>query len=164
LWFGGAVILFASGEWLWALGLLAVGVVTTYLTLRPPLPRGVRELMRQVEEEAAADDLVARRQYPETVSVLDELDEAIQRAAAVPLTDQVRLNRGKVEALLGRLRTALNNGPSELVGELDRLDELVRGAKAIPLTKEIRIDRSEIYNLLDYLRAGCATPTSGRTM
>jgi hypothetical protein len=96
--------------------------------------------------------------------VLDELDEAVHRAAAVPLTDQVRLNRGKIEALLGRLRTALNSGPSELVGVLDRLDELVRGAKAIPLTNEIRIDRLEIYNLLDYLRAGCATPTSGRTV
>lgn len=162
--FVGGVIWLASGQWLWGPALLAVGVVTTYLALRPPIPRDVRELLRQAEEEAAAEDLEASRQYPEAVLVLDEFDEVIRHAGTVPLTDQVRLNLGKIDVLLDRLRAALNHGPSELTGVLDELDEIVRAAKSIPLTNEIRVERSEIYDLLDRLRAGCATPTSVRTV
>jgi hypothetical protein len=160
VWFGGGVTLFASGEWLWGLALFAIGIVTTYLSLRPPIPRDVRELLRRAEEEAAAEDLEASKQYPEAVRVLDEFDKVIHRAPPVPLTSQVRLDRGKIAVLLDRLRTGLNHGPSELTRVLDELDELVRTAKPIPLTNQIRVERSEIYNLLDRLRAGCATPTA----
>ncbi len=164
IWFVGGVIVLASGEWLWGLALFAVGIVTTYLSLRPPIPRDVRELLRRAEEEAAAEDLEASKQYPEAVRVLDELDKVIHRAPRVPLTSQVRLDLGKIAVLLDGLRTVLNHGPSELTRVLDELDELVRAAKSIPLTNQIRVERSEIYNLLDRLRAGCATPTSGRTV
>lgn len=160
----GGVIFIASGQWLWGLVCLAVGIVTTYLALRPPIPAEVRDLLRRAEEEAAADDLEANEEYIEAVSVLNEFDEVIRKAGTVPFTDEARLNLGTIDVLLDRLRTALNHGPSELAGALDELDELVRGAKSIPLTNKIRVERLEIYNLLDRLRAGCATPTRDRTV
>ena len=93
----------------------------------------------------------------ETIVLLDRLDELVGKASSVPLTDQVRLNRGKVDLLLDELRTAVNDGPAELVGPLDELDALVRGAKSVTLTDEIRAARDDVYDRLDRLRAACAT-------
>lgn len=95
----------------------------------------------------------------ETIALLDDLDELIRRAGGVPLTDQVRLDRGKIDSLLERLRTAVRGGPLELSHVIDELDALVQGAKSVPMTNEIRVGREEIYDRLDRLRAGCATPS-----
>ena len=94
----------------------------------------------------------------ETIVLLDRLDELVRKAGGVPLTDQVRLNRGNVELLLDELRTAANDGPGALAGPLDELDALVHAAKSVPLTDEIRVERNDVYDRLDRLRAACATP------
>ena len=94
----------------------------------------------------------------ETIVLLDRLDELVRKAGSVPLTDQVRLNRGNVDLLLDELRTAANDGPGELAGPLDELDALVHAAKSVPLTDEIRVERDDVYDRLDRLRAACATP------
>jgi hypothetical protein len=41
---------------------------------------------------------------------VDELDDAIHNARPVPLTDQVRLERGQLEGLIGKLRDAILRG------------------------------------------------------
>ena len=95
----------------------------------------------------------------ETIALLDELDELVLRAGSVPLTDQVRLDRGRIDPLLERLRAAVSSGPPELARVLEELAELVRGAKPIPLTSEARVEREEIYDRLDRMRAACARPS-----
>jgi len=88
----------------------------------------------------------------DAAAVLAEFDKFIRDANGVPFTDQVRLDRRKIDVLLDRLRTALTDAPAEMMEKLDQLDELVQRAHAIPLTNEIRIERPEIYDLLDQLR------------
>jgi hypothetical protein len=98
----------------------------------------------------------------DAAAVLAELDKFIRDANGVPLTDQVRLDRKKIDVFLDRLRTALIDAPAEMVAKLDQLDELVHRAPAIPLTNEIRIERLEIYDLLDQLRIMRADSTTHR--
>lgn len=164
VYYGRPVACLVAGLILLVLGQRIVGlillVVAIFLTsFAAGADRLADALARRIAPEAfAGEDREDGVQYPEALAVLDEFDEFIRYARTVPLRDQVRLNPGRVDALLDRLRTALNRGPFELVGLLDELDELVRRAKPIRLTNEIRINRSEIYDLLDRLRADCATP------
>lgn len=88
----------------------------------------------------------------EAAAVVVEFDELVHKARAVPLTDQVRLDRQKIYGLLDRLRTALNHGPADLLALLDELDEVVHRARPIPLTNQVRFERSEIYDVLDRMR------------
>ncbi|HEY2354185.1 MAG TPA: hypothetical protein VGH79_04720 [Gaiellaceae bacterium] len=95
----------------------------------------------------------------DTIAALDELDELVRRAGTVPLTEQVRLDPARLDAVIERLRAAVSGGPLELSYALDQLAELARGAKAIPLTNEVRVEREELYDKLDRMRAACARPS-----
>jgi hypothetical protein len=88
----------------------------------------------------------------ESAAIVAEFDGLIHRARAVPLTDQVRLDRREIYGLLDRLRAALDHGPADLVALLDELDGVVHRAKPIPLTNQVRVERSEIYDVLDRMR------------
>jgi hypothetical protein len=66
---------------------------------------------------------------------------------------QIRIDRGKAERLLERLRTDLPRGSTALNSPLYELDELVRNGKTIPLTNEIRLDRDDVYDIIDRMRA-----------
>ena len=49
----------------------------------------------------------------EAQAALDQLDELILNAKAVPLTTQVRLDRMEILTVLDRLRTALGLAPDD---------------------------------------------------
>jgi hypothetical protein len=92
----------------------------------------------------------------EAMLAVDAFDEAIHDARGVPLTDQVRLRRERVDGLLDRLRSAPPPVPSEWGSLLYELDALIQRAKPVPLTDEIRLDRDEVYDILDRMRAAFA--------
>ncbi|HEX8205668.1 MAG TPA: hypothetical protein VF587_06400 [Solirubrobacteraceae bacterium] len=88
---------------------------------------------------------------------IDTLDDLVHNARAVPMTDQVRLPRGSLEAATEQLRAALpaaglgaNPEAEELLG---RLEGVARSAKRVMLTKDVRVDKDELYEILDRLRA-----------
>jgi len=92
----------------------------------------------------------------EVMLAVDAFDDAIHDAFDVPFTDQVRLDRGKVDRLVERLRLALPPGSSTLSELFSELDELIRNSRTIPLTGQIRLDRDEVYGILDRMRASFA--------
>jgi len=87
---------------------------------------------------------------------IDTLDDLVHNARAVPLTDQVRLKRGRLDEAFGQIQDALPldvRARAEADGLLERLDRLVTGAKPVPLTGDVRFDKQELYDVLDALRA-----------
>lgn len=94
------------------------------------------------------------REPSEAMATLDQLDELVRKAHSVPLSDQVRVDRQKVEASLDRLRAALSR--SEAASRLDELDTLIHRARPVPLIDHLRVARAEIYDVLDWMRATIA--------
>jgi hypothetical protein len=89
--------------------------------------------------------------------LIDKLDDLAHNAKAVPLTDQVRVERREVQDIVAEIRAAiredLTDAPTQVLTLVDELDELARDAKPVPLTRHVRIDRAEVYDILDRLRA-----------
>lgn len=86
---------------------------------------------------------------------IDSLDDLVHNARAVPLSDQVRMPRGRLEAAV---RDVYDTLPADLPtrleaeGLLERLDTLARDAKPLPLTDQVRVDKDELYEILDAIR------------
>lgn len=146
------VLAVVKSAWLAAVifGLISLGEVllivwTRNMTWR--LDKLIRELqLRDVPE----------REPTEAMLAVDAFDEAIHHAHGVPLTHEIRLDRGRAERLLERLRMALPRGHPTLNTLFYELDEVIRNAKPIPLTEQIRLDRSEVYDIIDRMRASFA--------
>jgi hypothetical protein len=137
----------AEGLWIDVAIIVVVGLALGLFFLwTPKVVRHAEELPTELPESPV-------RPPSEVELAIDALDEAVHDARRVPLTDQVRLDRGKAGVLLDRLRIALPSRPSELISIVDELDELIRRAKPIPLTDEIRLDREGVYDILDRMRA-----------
>jgi hypothetical protein len=92
----------------------------------------------------------------EAMAALDQFDALIYKAYPIPLTDQVRVGRQKLEISLARLRRTLSHESSEVAPMLDELNALVHRAKPIPLIDQLRIDRVATYDVLDRMRATIA--------
>jgi hypothetical protein len=103
----------------------------------------------------SATDSVSR-EPSEAMAALEEFDALIRKAYPVPLTDQVRVSRQKLEISLDRLRRTLSHESSEVAAMLDELNALVHRAKPIPLIDQLRIDRAAAYDVLDRMRATIA--------
>jgi hypothetical protein len=143
------VFLIRDGAWLFVAILALIGLAWGLFYL------WTWKVMRDVEK--LSGDIPDEPGEPtEAMLAVDAFDEAIHDAYGVPFTDQVRLDRGKAERLLERLRTDLPRGSSTLSALCSELDELLRNAKPIPLTNEIRLDREAVYDILDRMRASFA--------
>jgi hypothetical protein len=143
----GLFVLFVA-ERLW----LDVGIVAVvglalglFFLWTSKVVRAVDELLEQIPDAPVGEP-------SDAMLAVDAFDDAIREAPGVPFTDQVRLDRQQVGALLDRLRTTLRFGSSELTD----LEELIRRAKPIPLSDEIRLDREKVYDVLDRMRASFA--------
>ena len=89
------------------------------------------------------------------LTAIDRLDDLVHNAKAVPLTNEVRLDR---EELARAVDTLLATLPRELESRPDvvahtRLAEVVRKAKPVPLAGDVRVPKGELYDLLDALRS-----------
>ena len=86
---------------------------------------------------------------------IDRLDDLVHNAKAVPMSDQVRVDRDELQRALDEL---LRTMPPELAHQLpdfdapERLAAAVRNAKPVPLTGEVRLEKDVVYDLLDALR------------
>jgi hypothetical protein len=90
------------------------------------------------------------------------LDDLIQEAPAVPLTDSVRLDENVLRAAVGRVRSEATKlfgsepvregAIGDLCGALDGLEELVGTAKAVPLSSQVRVNKERFYDRLDRVR------------
>ncbi len=85
---------------------------------------------------------------------IDQLDDLVHNAKAVPMTDQVRIDRDRLQRALDDLLSTL---PPDIERHPDvdahtRLAQLVREAQPVPLTGELRLDKDVLYDLLDQLR------------
>ncbi len=82
---------------------------------------------------------------------LDALDDALHKAKPVPLTDQVRIDRGRLAEHIDALKAQWPPAaPSAL---LEQLEAIAAGARELPLTTQVRVDREDIYDVLDGIRA-----------
>jgi hypothetical protein len=98
---------------------------------------------------------------------MEQLAKLVEKAKAIPLTDQVRVNRRKAYFLTEEMRATL---PAELGAEFsdlpqpaldflvltNRLDDLVHHARAVPLTSDVRFERTEIADLVAQMQAKLA--------
>jgi hypothetical protein len=96
------------------------------------------------------------REPSEAMAALDQFDALIHKAYPIPLTDQVRVSRQKLEVSLDQLRRTLSHEPPGVAAMLDELDALVHRAKPIPLIDQLRIERLATYDVLDRMRATIA--------
>jgi hypothetical protein len=96
------------------------------------------------------------REPSEAMAALDQFDALTREAHPIPLTDQVRVSRQKLEISLDRLRRTLRHESSEVAAMLDELNALVHRAKPIPFIDQLRIDRVATYDVLDRMRATIA--------
>jgi hypothetical protein len=115
------------------------------------------------------------------LDLIDALDDLVRDAKAVPMTDQVRVDKEKIYDLLDGIRAALPaavqrpepppplpaasgtplappreidiESPDKLLASLDALDELVQNAKRVPLSDDRRIDAERFYKLIERARA-----------
>lgn len=91
------------------------------------------------------------------LSAVDSLDDLIDQAKPVPLTDEARVDPGELARIVEEIRVAV---PPELARAttsrvpalVHRLDALIRDAKPVPMTKTVRVDRETIYAICDQLR------------
>ena len=83
-------------------------------------------------------------------SLVDRFDDLVLGAKAIPLTDEVRVERDEALQLLGWMQS---EAPPEARRVVDRLDTLVRDARTVPLTDQLRLPREGVYELLDEIRA-----------
>jgi hypothetical protein len=74
----------------------------------------------------------------------------VSSAAPIPLTPEVRVERGRVVAAIEALRGAAGPSATE---ELGRLEALIRDAKPVPLGDDVRLDGSELREAMERLRA-----------
>ena len=140
----------ADGEWISAgiVALTGLALGLFYLWTAKVM-RDVAEFLEELPDAPAGPP-------SEAMLAVDAFDEAISDARGVPLTDQIRLGRGRVDGLLDRLRRAPPPLPSEWGSLLYELDALIQRAKPIPLTDEIRLDREKVYDIVDRMRAAFA--------
>src|SRR5690348_11037982 len=115
------------------------------------------------------------------LDLIDALDDLLQRAKAVPMSDQVRVDKQKAYELLDRIRAAVPGAverppplpaptrapgtappppreidiesPDRLLASLEALDELVQNAKRVPLSDDRRINAERFYELIERARA-----------
>ncbi len=137
------VICVVDRAW-FAAGIIALAgvVLGLFYAWTSKLVRGAQEL---------SDELPAAPAGPpsEAALAIGAWYDAIGDARGIPLTDQVRLDRRKVNVLLDRLRAVQPAGAFEL-------DQLIQQAKPIPLTDEIRLERDDVYDVLDRMSASVA--------
>jgi hypothetical protein len=143
------VLAVAEGAWPAAVifGLLSLGEVLVIFWTR----NTTRRLDKLIDDFESSD--VAQPEPTEAMLAVDALEDAIHSASEVPFSGQVRLDRGRAERLLERLRADLPRGSSKLSTLSYELDELIRRAKPVPLTDQIRLDRDEVYDIVDGMRA-----------
>jgi hypothetical protein len=103
----------------------------------------------------------------------------VHKAKAVPMTDQVRVDKQEIFDLLDRMRATLPGvvqrpqptapaapgppltppsdidaeSPDKLLASLDALDDLVQNAKRVPLSDDRRINAERFYELIERARA-----------
>jgi hypothetical protein len=143
----GSVVSLVEGQWISAviLALLALGVAWLLLSTRNALRR-FDAMVKELPDPPAGPP-------SEAALAIESFYDAILDARGVPLTDQVRLDRQRVDGLLDQLGTGLRSAPAETRYLLDQLEGLIQRAKPIPLTDEIRLERDEVYDILDRMSA-----------
>ena len=96
---------------------------------------------------------------------LDAVDDLLQGAKHVPLSDNVRVDSNELRRTVTAVRVATE---AEITGEtrqdalevVARLEKVAADAKTVPLSDEVRVDREELFDQLDALRAMRRSPPS----
>jgi hypothetical protein len=88
---------------------------------------------------------------------VDELDDLIHNARAMPLSDNVRIHPDELNAAVARVREGAEvifaGAEARTLGIVAQLEEVAREAIPVPLLREVRVDRERVYELLDQIRA-----------
>ena len=94
---------------------------------------------------------------------MHQIDQTINGAKRVPLTDQVRFDKGPVYDALDRMRaqvgTEVESGSEpggELLVAIDSFDDLIHNAMPVPLTDQVRLRRDELDAAAQTLRDAIA--------
>ncbi|HEX8054372.1 MAG TPA: hypothetical protein VF517_15395 [Thermoleophilaceae bacterium] len=120
-------------------------------------------IVGRVRQGAAQDRYVTREEFERTAvdprrarTAFDRLDTLVRKARPVPLTTQVRLDKGAVAKVVEELR---GWGPVALLPAIDALDDLLHNAHPVPLTNEVRVERATLSEIYQQMRAGFSQGT-----
>jgi len=93
--------------------------------------------------------------------LIASFEEQLRAAKPIPLTNQVRLDKNRMQTTVNEMRTAFSRaGLTNALPLVNRLDEQVQGAKPVPLTDEVRLEKDKASGILDQLRASVAPATN----
>ena len=100
------------------------------------------------------------------LSLLDSLDRQIQDAKPIPLTDQIRLDKAPMYAILDEMRegvpeTAMladrlgysKEGLGRTLPLIDEVDDMIHNGKPVPLTSQVRVSRPRLEEIISQMRA-----------
>ena len=94
---------------------------------------------------------------------MHQIDQTINAAKRVPLTDQVRFDKAPVYDALDQMRAQIGSeveGGAQPGGELlvaiDSFDDLIHNAMPVPLTDQVRLQRDELDTAARTLRDAIA--------
>ena len=89
----------------------------------------------------------------ELLAAVDALDELVDRAGRIPLTDGARIRAEEFDAAVERIRSAA----APPVAELRRaLEDLRAATRPIPLTSKLAVSRTRVQDALDRIRMAVA--------
>ena len=94
---------------------------------------------------------------------MHQIDQTINQAKPVPLTDQVRFDKAPVYDALDGMRAELDSEVQagarpgdELLVAIDTFDDLIHNAAPVPLTDQVRAKRGELDAAAGRLRDAIA--------
>jgi hypothetical protein len=101
----------------------------------------------------------------DVLAAVDALDDLVDRAPGIPLTDGARVRPEEFEAAVERIRSATRTELGLLPGpELARaLEDLPAASRPIPLTSTLAISRTRMQDALDRVRIAVAASRGGAT-